>query len=291
MTFPRHLRAATCLCAIALNLVCWSVLLLLLLPAKAAPRTRPWFRRVSNRIYRAAVRVDNTVLRRISGAAWRVRELTLDQNRPHIVVANHRSWADILIVQSVVATRGPIVKFLCKRELLHVPIFGLIILAFDFPVLRRRTHRPGDPETRRNDDRRRVTEASAALLDSPAVILSFAEGTRFSEARRKAGNGPYDYLLPPRAGGLAAMIEALSPSGGTIVDLTLAYPRAVSFWEFLGGAAGPVEVHWEAVPIRNVATDDVQDWLNDCWRRKDVRLRNDKSVYAHTPDHGSRPAT
>ncbi len=289
MTFPRHLRAAACLCAIALNLVSWGVLLLVLLPAKAAPRTRPWFRRASSRIYRAAVRVDNALLRRISGAAWRVKELTLDEDRPHIAVANHRSWADILIVQSVVTTRGPIVKFLCKRELLHVPIFGLIILAFDFPVLRRRKRQGTDPpggsekgrhakyhgdRARRENDRHRVREAAAVLLDSPAAILSFAEGTRFSEARREGGNAPYDHLLPPRAGGLAAMIEALASGGGMIVDLTLAYPRACSFWEFLGGTAGPVEVAWETVPIASVEPEHVQDWLNDCWLRKDARLQN-----------------
>ena len=273
MTFHRHLRAATCLAGITLNLVFWVVLLLLLLPAKAARRTRPSFRRLSNRIYRRAVRVDNALLRHVSGATWHSEELKLEPARPHIVLANHRSWADILIVQSVVATRGPIVKFLCKRELLYVPIFGLIILAFDFPVLRRRSRRGLGPARRRDDDRRRVTAASAALLDSPAAILSFAEGTRFTEAKREAMGGTYEHLLPPRAGGLAAMIEALTPGGGAIVDLTLAYPRAVSFWEFLGGAAGPVEIKWEATRITDVPPQRARKWLNDCWHRKDALLR------------------
>lgn len=285
MTFPRHLRAATCLSAITLNLVFWGLLLLLLLPAKAAHRTRPWFRRVSHRIYRAAVRVDNVLLRRISGASWNVEELTLDRSRPHIVLANHRSWADILIVQSLVATRGPIVKFLCKRELLYLPIFGLIIVAFDFPVLRRQAQRGIDAGSRRGDDRRRVTEAAAALLESPAAILSFAEGTRFTVAKRDAnsraaGEGheasrtapQYQHLLPPRAGGLGAMIEALAPGGGSIVDVTLAYPRPSTFWEFLGGTAESVEVAWEAIPITAVEAADVTSWLNDRWRRKEALL-------------------
>ena len=281
LTLPRHLRAATCLAAITLNLAFWALLLLLLLPAKAARRTRSWFRRLSNRIYRSAVRIDNALLRHISGATWIFEELTLDPARPHIVLANHRSWADILIVQSVVATRGPIVKFLGKRELLYMPIFGVIILAFDFPVLRRRARRGGNPANRRDDDRRRVSEASAALIDSPAAILSFAEGTRFTEAKREAMSGPYDNVLPPRAGGLAAMIEALTPGGGTIVDVTLAYPRAVSFWDFLGGAAGPVDVAWEVVPIMEVPPERVQEWLNDRWQRKDEALRT-RSLWLRT---------
>lgn len=285
MTAPQHLRAAICLAAITLNLTVWALLLLVLLPAKATPRTRPWFRRAAARIYRAAVRVDNVLLRRISRASWRGRALSLDPTRPHIVLSNHRSWADIFLVQSLIATRGPIVTFLCKRELLYVPIFGLIILAFDFPVLRRRAQRRIDAGSRRGDDRRRVTEAAAALLESPAAILSFAEGTRFTFAKRDAnrrvagdrhgvsGIAPqYQHLLPPRAGGLAAMIEALAPGGGSIVDLTLAYPRPSTFWEFLGGAAGSVEVAWETIPIAAVEPDGVTNWLNDRWRRKEESL-------------------
>ena len=274
MTARQHLRAAICLAAITLNLTFWALLLLVLLPAKAAPRTRPWFRRVAARIYRAAVRVDNVLLRRVSRAAWRVRELSLDPTRPHIVLSNHRSWADIFLVQSLIATRGPIVTFLCKRELLYVPIFGLIILAFDFPVLRRRSRRGADPAGRRDDDRRRVADAAAALLDSPAAILSFAEGTRFTVAKRRraAGDGHYEHVLPPRAGGFAAMVEALAPGGGSIVDLTLAYPRPSTFWEFLGGAAGSVEVAWETMPIATVEPDEAANWLNDRWRRKEESL-------------------
>ena len=272
MTARQHLKAAICLAAITLNLTCWALLLLVLLPAKAAPRTRPWFRRVAARIYRAAVRVDNVLLRRVSRASWCARELSLDPTRPHIVLSNHRSWADIFLVQSLIATRGPIVTFLCKRELVYVPIFGLIILAFDFPVLRRRSRRGADPAGRRDDDRRRVADAAAALLGSPAAILSFAEGTRFTVAKRSAGDGHYEHVLPPRAGGFAAMVEALAPGGGSIVDLTLAYPRPSTFWEFLGGAAESVEVAWETMPIATVEPDEAANWLNDRWRRKEESL-------------------
>ena len=272
MTLAQHLRAATSLAAIALNLAFWSVPLLLLLPAKAARRARSRYRRLTNRIYRAAVRVDNWLLRRVSGAAWRFDELTLDPHRPHVVLANHRSWADVLLVQSVVATRGPIVNFLTKRELLWVPIFGLIVFAFDFPAVRRRSRPGADPASRREDDRRRVSEAAASLLDSPAAILSFAEGTRFTEARRRARGGRYARLLPPRAGGLGAMIEALAPGGGAIVDVTLVYPGSATLWTFLGGAAGPVTIHWEKTPIEALAPERIPDWLNERWRRKDELL-------------------
>ena len=70
------------------------------------------------------------------------------------------------------------------------------------------------------------------------------------------------------------MIEALAPAGGTILDLTLVYPRPTSFWEFLGGGVGPVEVLCETIAVTAVAPDQIDEWLNDRWQRKDEQLRN-----------------
>ncbi len=273
MTARQHLRAAACFAAIVLHLGCWSLLLLLLLPAKAARPTRPWFRRQAGHIYRAAVSIDNLLLRRISRVRCVMDELELDPTRPHVVVSNHRSWADVFLVQKLIATRGPIVTFLSKRELIWLPIVGMVIIAFDFPMLRRRQPAGGDAAKRRADDRRRVREAAARLLEAPTAILSFAEGTRFTRQKHAARKGPWQRLLPPRAGGLTELVDCLAPAGGSIVDVTLVYSRDVTFWEFLGGAAGWTRVAWEATPIAEVHPDTVGTWLNERWRRKDELLR------------------
>ena len=107
MTLPRHLNAALSLTAITLNLAFWSLALLALLPAKAMPRARPWFRRRSAGVYRSAVRVDSAILRHIAGASWHGYPPTLDPARPHIVLANHCSWADVFMIQDVIVSRGP----------------------------------------------------------------------------------------------------------------------------------------------------------------------------------------
>ena len=268
-----HLRAAVSIAAIALNLVAWSLPLgVLLLGRTAVPGMRARCRRLGERIYRAAVAFDDWCLARISGARWQAPRLDLPPDRACIVVANHRSWSDVFVLQSAFARRGPVVKFLCKRELAYVPVLGLIFLAFDFPVVRRRAPGLATGEERRADDRRRVREACAVLHESPAAMLSFAEGTRFTPARHRRLASPYRHLLPPRPGGFAEIADALRPLGVPVLDVTIAYPRPVTFWEFLGGEGGEVGVLVERFAVEDVVSAGAAQWLAERWRRKDATL-------------------
>lgn len=273
MTLTGHLRAAVTLAAISLNLAVWSLPLGALLLARfAVPGGRARCRRLSEGIYRAAVAFDDWCLARIAGVHWQDPELDLPPNRACIVVANHRSWSDIFVLQSVFSRRGPVIKFLCKRELAYIPVLGLIFLAFDFPIVRRRTSGLATDEQRRADDRRRVREACAVLHESPAAMLSFAEGTRFTPERHRRLDSPHRFLLPPRSGGFAEIAAALRSLDVPVVDATIAYPRPTTFWEFLGGAGGEVSVLAEVFSVHEVIEAGPARWLADRWRRKDATL-------------------
>ena len=273
MTPIGHVKAATSLTAISLNLLAWSLPLALLLLARVVvPGWRSGTARLCAGIYRAAVVFDDWCLRRISHATWHNPGIDLAPGDACIVLANHRSWADILLVQSVVSRRGPIVKFLCKRGLAYIPVLGLIFLAFDFPVLRRRARRRESEPRRRDDDRRRVREACAILHRIPAAMLSFAEGTRFTEHRHALSQSPYRCLLPPRPGGFAAIVEALRPLDAPVIDITIGYPRPTTFWEFLGGAAGDVAIDATRFTMREIVQAGPHAWLEDRWRAKDATL-------------------
>lgn len=273
MTPAGHLRAALTLAAISLNLAAWSLPLgALLLARTAVPGLRARCRRQSDRIYRAAVAFDDWWLERVSGVSWKDRGLDLAPDRACIVVANHRSWSDVFVLQSALSRRGPVVKFLCKRELAYIPVLGLIFLAFDFPIVRRRAPKLRTDDERREDDRRRVRDACAVLHESPAAMLSFAEGTRFTPARRRRLESPYRFVLPPRPGGFAEIADALAGLDVPVVDVTIAYSRPASFWEFLGGAGGEVLVLADQVPLHEVIAAGPRSWLADRWRRKDATL-------------------
>ncbi|MXY54989.1 MAG: hypothetical protein F4029_14375 [Gammaproteobacteria bacterium] len=273
MTPGGHVRAAISLGAISLNLLAWSLpLAVLFLTRVLVPAWRSRTACLCAGIYRTAVAFDDWCMQRISGARWQNPGIDLPPGRACIVLANHRSWADILLVQSVISRRGPIVKFLCKRELAYIPVLGMIFLAFDFPVLRRRARRSWSEQRRRDDDRRRVREACATLHRFPAAMLSFAEGTRFTERRHALARSSYRFLLPPRTGGFAAIVEALRPLDAPVVDLTIGYPQPTTLWRFLGGEAGDVAIDAKRCTMREVLEAGPHAWLERTWRDKDAKL-------------------
>ena len=277
MTLRQHAKAAAALVAIALNLMLWCVPLVLLLPLKVlVPPLRAWFARRAADVYRGAVAVDDWWLGKVSGASWQRPMLDLAADETCIVISNHVSWADIFVLQSVVSRRGPILKFLCKRELAWIPVLGLIFLAFDFPMLRRRAGGGGSEADRRRGDIERIREACAGLANAPAAMLAFVEGTRFREAKRDPSSD-LECLLPPRVGGFAAILEALEPLGVTVVDVTLVYPQPRSaqfFWHFLGGDGGPIGVAVQAMPAAAIAEEGAKPWLERRWAEKDGLLRS-----------------
>ena len=273
MTVSGHLKATVSFLLVVSNLLLWMTPLLLLLVIRIlVPGSRPNVSRIGCSIYRQAVAFDDWVLKRISGARWRDPNLELDREQAVVVVANHRSWTDVLLLQSVIARRGPIVKFLCKRELAYIPILGLICIVFDFPVLRRKAHALQSEQDRREDDRRRVREACEVVHRAPAAMLSFAEGTRFSTEKQQSTKSPYHHLLPPRPAGFAAILDALESLKPNVVDVTIRYPHPSTFWQFLGGSAGEIEIETRTFPIEEVLERGARTWLEDRWVQKDKML-------------------
>ena len=84
-------------------------------------------------------------------------------------------------------------------------------------------------------------------------MLTFAEGTRFSDAKRRREASRHQHLLPARVGGFAAVLEALRAQNAPVVDMTIAYPGPVSFWQFLGGAAPCIELIGEQFEAGDIA--------------------------------------
>ena len=71
---------------------------------------------------------------------WKVTGLEkLKKNDWYLVISNHQSWVDIIIIQKVLYGRIPYIKFFLKKELIWVPIMGLAWWALDFPFMKRHT--------------------------------------------------------------------------------------------------------------------------------------------------------
>ena len=269
MRIPAPLVSAASFGFIAVNLMFWSIPLLAVALARAAlPRSAHRLRPALNGIYRKAVGGHHWWLTSVLGYQWSLPDLPLGRDTACIVIANHRNWADIFLLQSAISRTGPILTVLVKKGLVLVPPLGLVFWAYDFPVLSRKAARAEDEPARKGTDRQRIMDACSVVRAAPSGVLAFVEGTRFSASKRNAHGGAFDHLLPPRPAGFAAMCEGLADVAPIVVDATLIYPERATFWRFLSGRLDGIEfeatVH--ALPTRPV------EWLNARWVAKDARI-------------------
>jgi 1-acyl-sn-glycerol-3-phosphate acyltransferase len=121
---------------------------------------------------------------------WRFRysgTMPKDPRRPFVVVSNHESFADILLISHLPWE----MKWLSKAELFRIPIMGWMMwLAGDIPV--RRGFGPSALE---------AMERCRQALDNHVSVMIFPEGTRSKTSE----------LLPFKDGAFRLAVEAGVP--------------------------------------------------------------------------------
>lgn len=254
--------------AITLNLTFWLIPVFIIAIGQALARsqgTKAFWYRILDTIYHAAVHFNSAWVTRVLGVNIVVHgEVPRDPAEHLVVVSNHRSWFDILVLHALVTGEGPMIKFLMKKQLIYIPVVGWLCFALNFPRLNR-----GGSEDGRARDYDTVQQAAESLDGAPGALLSFAEGTRFSPAKQRARQSPYRYLLQPHSGGLRIILAAMPDV--RILDCTLVYPdHSLSFWQCLGGDLHEIHVWIDSIPASEVT--DVNAWLAERWQIKDRRI-------------------
>lgn len=272
-----HLRAGISVTVLAMNLIVWVVPLMVLAAIRFLSRQPGGAleQRLIQGCYRNAVGFNSWWIRNMSGVEMVAHDLTStdaragehfelrDQNI--IVLANHRTWFDIPLLQALTVPHGPILKFVVKRELAWVPIIGWICLVLQFPMMRR-----GGTAEARNADLNAVSRAAQDKRSTLDALIIFAEGTRITEAKRQSSRSPYQHLLAPKAGGFRTVVRH-SPEDSMICDMTVVYRApTVSFWRCLGGAVPRVDVYLRQRPLAEVS--DVRRYLTDTWNAKEALM-------------------
>ncbi|MEE4381033.1 MAG: acyltransferase [Pseudomonadales bacterium] len=283
------IRGILSLTFVAANTVCWALATFvlkavgLLLPV---PRWRRAWPGVMNRIIDGWVSCNGAALRRLLPTRIEVRGgEALRRDGWYLVISNHRTWTDILVLQGVFRHRLPVLKFFTKTQLRWLPFLGQALWALDFPFMRRhsREYLEKHPEARGADleETRRKCER---FRTTPTAILVFVEGTRFTERKHLDQQSPWDHLLRPRAGGVGFVLGAMGDQLDRLVDVTLVYPDGpFDFLDYLCGRVPRILVEIEELPLpREITGGDyanderyrlrVQEWVTERWARKDRRL-------------------
>lgn len=216
----------------------------------------------------------------------------------YLVLANHQSWVDILVLQKVFNRRVPLLRFFLKRQLFWVPLLGMAWWALDFPFMGRYTPRQvaKNPALAGRDIEatRRACEKFRAI---PVAIMNFVEGTRFTAGKHAKQGSPYRHLLKPKSGGVAFVLDAMGEGLHAILDVTIAYPGGrPSLVDLLADRVPEVRVQVRQRPIPlELAGGDYQNdrefrvrfqqWMNGLWRDKDDDLAAMLADGAAAPSH------
>ena len=212
-------------------------------------------------------------------------DLDLQRDGHYLVLANHQSWVDILVLQKAFNRRIPFLRFFLKRQLFWVPLLGLAWWALDFPFMGRYTPKQvaKNPALARRDieSTRRACEKFRAI---PVSIMNFVEGTRFAQAKHQRQSSPYRHLLKPKSGGVAFVLDAMGQGLQAIIDVSIAYPAGIPSLVDLMANRVPevrVQVRQRLIPA-DLAGGDYQNdrafrarfqqWMNGLWVEKDADL-------------------
>ena len=208
----------------------------------------------------------------------------LSKDSWYLVISNHQSWVDIFVIQTILLSRVPYIKFFLKKELIWVPLMGIAWWALDFPFMKRysKSFLKKNPHLKGKDVE--VTrKACEKFKFSPISIMNFVEGTRFTEQKHQKQGSPHTHLIKPKAGGVAFVMGAMGEYLNNILNFTIAYPEgAPAFWDFLCGRVSEIRVDIQTMPVEEKLLGDYdndpeykaffQNWVNDVWVEKDKQM-------------------
>ncbi len=234
------------------------------------------------------ISVNAIILSPIGSRSWTPDELPeLRRDGWYLVVANHQTWVDIVLLQTVFNRRIPFLKFFIKQELIWFPLLGIAWWALDMPFMKRYSpsYLAKHPE-KKGHDLEATRRACEKFQHTPTSVINFVEGTRFSEEKRDKRQSPFRRLLVPRAGGIAIALNSMGELFDGVVDVTIAYEGDTpTFWDMCCGQQVRTRLH---VALRELdatlfkgdyAGDreyrrEVHRWLTQMWSDKDERLEN-----------------
>jgi 1-acyl-sn-glycerol-3-phosphate acyltransferase len=283
------LKGVVTISLMALNVIGWCLVLFSVALLKflvPIPAWRRWTSRAMTALAEGWIGTNNAIFRLVGALPLDPRGLEgLSTRDWYLVVSNHRSWVDILVLQAVFNRRVPFLKFFLKRQLIWVPFLGIAWWALDFPFMRRYSsaHLEKHPEDRGKDlaATRRACEKFRLI---PTSVMNFVEGTRFTTHKHAAFKSPYRHLLPPRAGGVSFVLTAMGGMLHSMLDVTIVYRTGTpSLWDLCCGRVGTVVVDVRRRPIEDWLSageymndaafrERFQAWLAGVWAEKDALL-------------------
>ena len=291
---PSVVRGTLALIILVANLLFWFVPLLPFAIIKLAipiPFIRRQMNTILNFICTVWAQCNGIFLMFLNDINWVVKgDDDLSMKDWYLVLSNHQSWADIIVLQFILNNRIPYFRFFLKQQLIWLPIFNFVFIALDYPYMKRYSKEflKKHPELK-GKDLETTKRSCERFKDVPVAVMNFVEGTRFTAEKHQKQQSPYQHLLKPKAGGIGFVLGAMGEYLTSILDVAITYrPRAMGIWDFLCGRVKEVVVTINTIPmsaelIGNYFEDPeykarFQEWVNQLWLDKDKILEEQRTA-------------
>ena len=189
--FARPAQGSILFIALAVNTIFCSLLLYVVALVKLLIPIHSWrivCAKLANAIAQGWVGINSLGLKLGKNIRWDVQGVdALRSDAWYLLVSNHQSMVDIVVLQCIFHRKIPLLKFFIKKELIWVPFLGIAWWVLDFPFMERKASARRDMETVRN--------ACDKFRLLPVTIMNFVEGTRFTAAKRERRIRPLPTFL------------------------------------------------------------------------------------------------
>ncbi len=226
---------------------------------------------------------NNAYINTIQRIKWEITGVeNLNPKDWYVVIANHQSWLDIVVLQYLFNRKIPVLKFFIKDQLKWVPLLGFSWWAMGCPFMKRYSKAYLEKKPyKKGKDLSSTKKALRLFKYAPTTIMNFVEGTRFSAAKNQQQQSPYTHLLKPKAGGLNFVLKAMGKQFNKVLDVTIVYPsNNYSLWDFLCNRVDVIKIDLRqlTLPEQFTQTSDIPEaqaqeefrtWLNSTWLEKD----------------------
>jgi len=266
----------------------WATLIISFAPFKFLIPVKPWVKildKLLNWFANNWILTNSFIMRVPNKIKWDIQGIQdLKRDGWYLVISNHQTWVDIMVLFKVFYRKLPFPKFFMKKELIWVPFVGIGTKALDFPFMKRYSSEflEKNPHLK-GKDIEITKKACEKFKRIPVAVLNFVEGTRFTNEKHQKQQSPFKHLLKPKAGGIAFVLSTMGEQLHSILNVSIAYPKGVrGFWGFCCGEIKEVRVRVKELPLKkdligDYADDDefkkqFQNWINDIWIEKDKQL-------------------
>ncbi|OOG50145.1 acyltransferase [Rhodanobacter sp. C01] len=306
-TLPALLRIPLVMMLLAANIVLHVLPLFALTLVKVALPIRTIRLACSHALVAIAeswIAVNSRMFEWFTRTSWQLDGLNdLHHDGNYLVLCNHQSWVDIPVLQKIFNRRIPFLRFFLKSQLIWVPLLGPAWWALDFPFMKRYSKETlaAHPELQ-GKDMEATRRACEKFRHMPVSVMNFAEGTRFTPVKHDAQSSPYRYLLRPKAGGLAFVLDAMGDALHAILDVTIVYPNGpCAMMDLIAGRIRDIRVHVRELPIDGELRGDYesdaafrarfQTWVNALWGEKDRQIGSMLEQPSTQPEEPQRCAS